>query len=121
MTRQFANPYTATDSGLGVTESSLTTWRQTRGLFGRFVEVRLGPVHESQGSAYATDDGRVVTPTMVLVDESGRALALNGVTCGFQGTGPSGAALILAEEGFLCCEDAASVVTRSSHIAIRLP
>ena len=36
-----ANPYAATDDGRGVTASSIETWKGTRAMFGRFVEVRL--------------------------------------------------------------------------------
>lgn len=44
-----ANPYAATDDGCGVTASSIETWKGTRAMFGRFVEVRLGGPQEAQG------------------------------------------------------------------------
>jgi len=112
--------YTATDDGGGVTESSLATWAGTRAMFGVFVEVRLGAVTEAQGPAYESVGRATVFPTMVLVDAGGRTLALNGVTCGFEGTGPRGAATILTREGFLSEAEAAFVVTRASQVLLRL-
>ena len=113
-------PYTATDDGCGVTESSLATWAGTRAMFGAFVEVRLGTVTEAQGPAYLSVGQTPVFPTMVLVDAAGRTLALNGVTCGFEGTGPRGAATILAREGFLSEEEAAMVVSRVRGVLLRM-
>ena len=115
-----SSTYTATDDGAGVTESSLATWAGTRPLFGAFVEVRLGAVTEAQGTAYESVGKTPVFPTMVLVDAGGRTLALNGVTCGFEGTGPRGAATILARERFLSAEEAAVIVTRATSVLLRL-
>ncbi len=88
-------------------------------MFGVFVEVRLGAVTEAQGPAYESAGKSRVFPTMVLVDVAGRTLALNGVACGFEGTGPRGAATILTREGFLSAE-AAVMVTRASQVLLRL-
>ena len=57
---------------------------------------------------------------MTLTDGARRVLALNGVTCGFEGTGPRGAATILTREGFLSEAEAAVVVTRASQVLLRL-
>ena len=111
--------YTATDDGGGVTESSLATWAGTRAMFGVFVEVRLGAVTEAQGPAYESVGRATVFPTMVLVDAGGRTLALNGVTCGFEGTGPRGAAQILAAEGFFGEAEALRVATTFREVRLR--
>jgi hypothetical protein len=58
-----ANPYAATDDGCGVTASSIETWKGTRAMFGRFVEVRLGGPQEAQGWAYGrSSSGMQVFP-----------------------------------------------------------
>ena len=115
-----ANTYTATDDGRGVTASSLETWQGTRAMFGRFVEIRLGHVLGPVGEAYArSDDGELVRPSMTLTDDQGRVLALSGVSCGYDGTGPRGAAQILAAEGFLDADVALRVVTADTGVALR--
>jgi hypothetical protein len=88
-------------------------------MFGVFVEARLGTVTEAQGPAYLSVGETPVFPTMVLVDAAGRTLGLNGVTCGFEGTGPRGAATILVGEGFLSEAEAAVVVTRAHGLLLR--
>ena len=115
-----ANPYAATDDGCGVTASSIETWKGTRAMFGRFVEVRLGGPQEAQGWAYGRSSaGMQVFPSMTLTDASGRVLALNGVTCGFDGTGPRGAAQILAAEGFFGEAEALRVATTFREVRLR--
>lgn len=115
-----ANPYTATDDGCGVTASSIETWKGTRAMFGRFVEVWLGWPQEAQGWAYGRSSlGMQVLPSMTLTDASGRVLALNGVTCGFDGTGPRGAAQILAAEGFFGEAEALRVATTFRQVRLR--
>ena len=115
-----ANPYAATDDGCGVTASSIETWKGTRAMFGRFVEVRLGGPQEAQGWAYGrSSSGMQVFPSMTLTDASGRVLALNGVTCGFDGTGPRGAAQILAAEGFFGAAEALRVATTFREVRLR--
>ena len=115
-----ANPYAATDDGCGVTASSIETWKGTRAMFGRFVEVRLGGPQEAQGWAYGRSSaGMQVFPSMTLTDASGRVLALNGVTCGFDGTGPRGAAQILAAEGFFGEAEARGVGTAFQEVGLR--
>ena len=56
---------------------------------------------------------------MTLTDASGRVLALNGVTCGFDGTGPRGAAQILAAEGFFGEVEAVRVATTFREVRLR--
>ena len=115
-----ANPYAATDDGRGVTASSTETWKGTRAMFGRFVEVRLGGPQEAQGWAYGRSSaGMQVFPSMTLTDASGRVLALNGVTCGFDGTGPRGAAQILAAGGFFGEAEALRVTTTFREVRLR--
>ena len=115
-----ANPYAATDDGCGVTASSIETWKGTRAMFGRFVEVRLGQPQDAQGCAYGCSAAGVqVFPSMTLTDGSGRVLALNGVTCGFEGTGPRGAAQILAAEGFFGEAEALRVATTFREVRLR--
>jgi len=114
------HPYTATDDGRGVTLSSLETWRATRAMFGRFVEVRLGQVVDRVGVAFASSDGGVlVYPAMTMTDEAGRVLALSGVSCGYDGTGPRGAAEILAAEGFLAVDVALQIVAAGTAVSLR--
>lgn len=114
------NPYTATDDGRGVTLSSLETWKGTRAMFGRFVEVRLSQLVEGVGVAFASSDGGVlVYPAMTLTDGAGRVLALSGVSCGYDGTGPRGAAQILAAEGFLDADVALRVVAADIAVTLR--
>ena len=114
------NPYTATDDGCGVTLSSLETWKGTRAMFGRFVEVRLGLLVDWGSVAFAaSDQGSLVYPAMTLTDDAGRVLALSGVSCGYDGTGPRGAAQILAAEGFLDAAVALQIVAADTAVALR--
>lgn len=84
------------------------------------MEVRLGGPQEAQGWAYGRSSaGERVFPSMTLTDDSGCVLALNGVTCGFDGTGPRGAAQILAAEGFLDEAEALRVATTFGEVRLR--
>ncbi len=56
---------------------------------------------------------------MTLTDGAGRVLALNGVTSGFEGTGPRGAAQILAAEGFFDEAEALRVATTFREVRLR--
>ncbi len=116
-----AHPYTVTDDGMGVTLSSLEAWEGSRAQFDRFVEVQLVQPQDASGPAYGQGDGGTrVVPTMTLTDAQGRTLALCGVTCGYDGTGPRGAAQILAAEGFLRGEEAVRVATTAKALHMRV-
>jgi len=60
-----------------------------------------------------------VYPLMTLTDGAGRVLALNGATCDFEGTGPRGAAQILAAEGFFGEAEALRVATTFREVRLR--
>jgi hypothetical protein len=65
------------------------------------------------------DGGGRCTRSMTLTDGARRVLALNGVTCGFEGTGPRGAAQILAAEGFFGEAEALRVATTFREVRLR--
>ena len=97
--RTASGPYTATDAGAGITTDSLHAWQSHRAEFGTFVRADVTGVAGSAGSPYTGRPGAApVTPNLVLTDDSGRQLALNGTPCGFDGEGPRGAARILVED-----------------------
>lgn len=74
--------YTATDDGLGYTADSLRTRQEQRGRFGTFVRAEVSGVADAAGPPYPDRNGRAAHPTLVLVDELGRSLALNGTPAG---------------------------------------
>ena len=56
---------------------------------------------------------------MTLTDGAGRVLALNGVTGGFEVTGPRGAAQLLGAEGFFDEAEARRVGTTFREVRLR--
>ena len=86
-TLRAAHPYTATDAARGVTTESLRVWQDTRDGFSTFVRAAVCSPIGAAGPAYADSPAGPIHPTMVLVDDLGRSLALNGLTCGYSGTG----------------------------------
>ena len=100
--RPASGPYTATDGGTGITADSLQAWQDHRGEFGTFVRADVADVAGSAGPPYIGRPGAaLVAPSLVLTDDRGRQLALNGTPCGFDGEGPRGTARILVQEGLL--------------------
>lgn len=95
------HPYTATDDAAGVTSDSLAAWQRHRSRFGSFIRADLAQPFARIGPAYAEAGGALIHPTLILTDEHGNTLALNGVGCGYHGEGPRGAARILSVEGLL--------------------
>lgn len=104
-----------TDDNQGSTEYSKQVWRDTRDLFGKFVEARVyargdGPLVDGRifvppskrDGIWASPPKEVwpSPPTMVLIDDRGNELWLTGTLCGYPGEGPTGAEFILREEGF---------------------
>lgn len=113
--RTASEPYTATDAGAGITTDRLQAWQNHRAESGTFVHADATGVAGSAGPPYTDRPGAgPVTPNLVLTDDSGRQLALNGTPCGFDGEGPRGAAHILAAEGLLT-EQAALPTIKSRH------
>lgn len=115
------HPYTATDDAAGATAASLATWRVTRAMFSTFVGAEYSAQPGRFGSAYARYGRELVYPTLVLTDDQGRSLALNGVSFGYEGQGPSGAAHILSTEGLLDEATARDTVTQTTHGTIQRP
>lgn len=112
--------YTATDDGLGVTEDSVRAWVNKRTRRGVFVHAEVCGVADAAGPDYPDWDGRPTPPTLVLTDEQGRSLALNGTPGGFDGSGPRAAAQILLIEGLLPADNALRVVTDNRALSLRL-
>ena len=73
----------------------------------------------SAGSPYTGRPGAaLVAPNLILTDDSGRQLALNGTPCGFDGEGPRGAARILAAEGLLTEQAALPTITSRREFTV---
>lgn len=60
----------------------------------------------------------LVAPTLILIDDRGRQLALNGTPCGFDGEGPGGTARILIEEGLLTERAALPAITSRHQLTV---
>jgi hypothetical protein len=92
-----------TDDNYSITSKSRQVWEDQRHLFGTFIEARVyarwdGAVID--GRLFGGNRELAVPPSMVLIDEAGNELWLSGMACGYAGTGPGGAAVILQAEGF---------------------
>ncbi len=103
-----------------MTDDSVQAWVNQRTRFGVFVRAEVCGVADAAGPDYPDWNGRPTPPTMVLTDERGRRLALNGTPCGFDGVGPRAAAQILHTEGLLPAQDALAVVTGNRTLSLRL-
>ena len=63
-TLRVAHPYTATDSGIGVTADSLRVWQDTRARFSNFVRAPVCSPTGAAGPAYADSAAQSIHPTM---------------------------------------------------------
>lgn len=114
--------YTATDSGAGVTRDSLQAWQSRRSEFGTFLRADVADVVGSAGLSYSGQPGAaLVAPSLVLTDDAGRRLALNGTPCGFDGEGPRAAARILIEEGLMTEQAALPAVMSQRQLTVHRP